>query len=93
MTGDAGTMGFTKAARPRLYEHLVSQILDYVERNKLDRGSLLPPERDLADQLGVSRAPVAQALVALAVLGVIRVQRAHILTISDVELLKDGASE
>lgn len=74
MTGDAGTTGFTKAARPRLYEHLVSQILDYVERNKLDRGSLLPPERDLVDQLGVSRATVAQALVALEVLGVIRVQ-------------------
>lgn len=74
MAGDPGTIGFTKAARPRLYEHLVTQILDYVERNRLDPGSLLPPERDLADQLGVSRATVAQALVALEVLGVIRVQ-------------------
>jgi GntR family transcriptional regulator, transcriptional repressor for pyruvate dehydrogenase complex len=68
------TAGFTKAARPRLYEHLVTQILEYVERNELGTGSLLPPERDLAEQLGVSRATVAQALVALEVLGVIRVQ-------------------
>jgi len=66
--------GFTKAVRPRLYEHLVTQLLEYVERNELEAGSLLPPERDLAEQLGVSRATVAQALVALEVLGVIRVQ-------------------
>ncbi|MFB9814593.1 FadR/GntR family transcriptional regulator [Paeniglutamicibacter sulfureus] len=63
-----------KVARPRLYEQLMKQILGYVESEQLGPGDHLPAERDLADQLGVSRATIAQALVALEVLGVIDVQ-------------------
>ena len=61
-------------ARPRLYEQLVEQILAYIESAQLGPGDLLPAERDLAERLGVSRATLAQALVALEVLGVIDVQ-------------------
>lgn len=63
-----------KVARPRLYEQLMKQILGYVEAEQLGPGDHLPAERDLAEQLGVSRATLAQALVALEVLGVIDVQ-------------------
>lgn len=63
-----------KVARPRLYEQLMEQILGYVEAEQLGAGDRLPAERDLAEQLGVSRATLAQALVALEVLGVIDVQ-------------------
>ncbi len=63
-----------RVPRPRLYEQLVAQILEYVEAANLGPGDLLPAERDLAEQLGVSRATLAQALVALEVLGVIDVQ-------------------
>lgn len=63
-----------KVARPRLYEQLMKQILGYVESEQLGPGDHLPAERDLAEQLGVSRATLAQALVALEVLGVIDVQ-------------------
>ena len=63
-----------RLARPRLYEQLVEQILGYIESAKLQPGSLLPAERELAERLGVSRATLAQALVALEVLGVIDVQ-------------------
>lgn len=63
-----------RVARPRLYEQLMKQILGYVEAEQLGPGDRLPAERDLADQLGVSRATLAQALVALEVLGVIDVQ-------------------
>ncbi|HJX80192.1 FadR/GntR family transcriptional regulator [Glutamicibacter sp.] len=65
---------FAKVQRPRLYEQLMTQILAFVEEEKLGPGDHLPAERELAEQLGVSRATLAQALVALEVLGVIDVQ-------------------
>ncbi|MHA7298011.1 FadR/GntR family transcriptional regulator [Pseudarthrobacter sp. MDT3-1] len=67
-------LGLERVSRPRLYEQLVEQILAYIESAQLVPGDLLPAERDLADRLGVSRATLAQALVALEVLGVIDVQ-------------------
>ncbi len=63
-----------RVSRPRLYEQLVAQLLDFIESANLGPGDLLPAERDLAERLGVSRATLAQALVALEVLGVIDVQ-------------------
>lgn len=65
---------FAKVQRPRLYEQLMQQILAFVEQEQLGPGDHLPAERELADQLGVSRATLAQALVALEVLGVIDVK-------------------
>jgi GntR family transcriptional regulator, transcriptional repressor for pyruvate dehydrogenase complex len=67
-------LGLERVSRPRLYEQLVEQILAYIESAGLVPGDLLPAERDLAERLGVSRATLAQALVALEVLGVIDVQ-------------------
>lgn len=63
-----------RLARPRLYEQLVEQLVHYMETEGLGMGDRLPSERDLAEQLGVSRATLSQALVALEVLGVIDVQ-------------------
>lgn len=70
----ASRLGLERVTRPRLYEQLVEQILSYIESAQLKPGDLLPAERDLAERLGVSRATLAQALVALEVLGVIDVQ-------------------
>lgn len=67
-------LGIAKMQRPRLYEQLMQQILAYVESEQLGPGDHLPAERELAEQLGVSRATLAQALVALEVLGVIDVK-------------------
>lgn len=63
-----------RVQRPRLYEQLMKRILAYVESEQLSPGDRLPAERDLAEELGVSRATLSQALVALEVLGVIDVQ-------------------
>ncbi len=60
--------------RPRLYEQVVQQILAWVDENGLDVGDRLPPERELANRLGVSRATVSQALVAMEVVGVVAVR-------------------
>jgi len=71
---DLSPLPLRRVSRPRLYEQLVEQLLGYIESANLGPGDLLPAERDLAERLGVSRATLAQALVALEVLGVIDVQ-------------------
>ena len=60
--------------RPRLYEQVARQILEWVRENDLHVGDRLPPERELATRLGVSRATVSQALVAMEVVGVVAVR-------------------
>ena len=73
----AGARGLDRMERPRLYEQVVERLLDHVIEQQLRPGDRLPPERDLAERLGVSRATVAQALVALEVLGVSDVQHGN----------------
>src|ERR671914_1053785 len=60
--------------RPRLYEQVVSQIQEWIAENGLQVGDRLPPERELASRLGVSRATISQALVALEVVGMVSVR-------------------
>ena len=58
-------------ARGRLYEQVIERLRAHVISADLVRGSRLPPERDLAKRLGVSRSSVAQAIVALEVQGLV----------------------
>jgi len=60
--------------RTRLYEQVAEQITTWVATNGLTAGDKLPPERELASRLGVSRATLSQALVALEVIGVVAVR-------------------
>ena len=60
--------------RQRMYEVLADHIVAFVEAQGLTPGQRLPPERALAEQLGVSRATLSQALVALEVKGVVDVR-------------------
>ncbi|QKE82628.1 GntR family transcriptional regulator [Arthrobacter sp. NEB 688] len=61
-------------ARPRLYEQLADHIADFIEAQGLAPGDRLPPERRLAKDLGVSRATLSRALVALEVRGRLEVR-------------------
>lgn len=49
----------------RLYEQIVQQIEDSIVRGELTEGSQLPAERELAEQFGVSRTAVREAIKAL----------------------------
>jgi GntR family transcriptional regulator, transcriptional repressor for pyruvate dehydrogenase complex len=60
--------------RTRLYEQVAEQITGWIAQNGLKAGDRLPPERELAARLGVSRATLSQALVALEVIGVVLVR-------------------
>lgn len=60
--------------RPRLYEQIVEQLVEHIRTQGLGPGDKLPPERELAQALGVSRASLSQALVALEVVGHVHVR-------------------
>ncbi|AWB91189.1 FadR/GntR family transcriptional regulator [Aeromicrobium chenweiae] len=66
--------GLRPVTRPRLYEQVAEQIIGWIDESGLRPGDRLPPERELATRLGVSRATVSQALVALEVIGVVAVR-------------------
>ena len=61
-------------ARVRLYEQVAEQISAWISEHGLEPGEKLPPERELASRLGVSRATLSQALVALEVIGAVAVR-------------------
>ena len=58
----------------RLYRQIADQIAALIERGEYAVGARLPPERDLAQQLGVSRPSVREALIALEVEGYVEVR-------------------
>jgi GntR family transcriptional regulator, transcriptional repressor for pyruvate dehydrogenase complex len=58
----------------RLYRQIADQLRTLIERGEFPVGSRLPPERDLAVQLGVSRPSVREALIALEVEGRVEVR-------------------
>jgi DNA-binding FadR family transcriptional regulator len=58
----------------RLYRQIADQIAALIERGEYAPGARLPPERDLAKQLGVSRPSVREALIALEVEGYVEVR-------------------
>jgi GntR family transcriptional repressor for pyruvate dehydrogenase complex len=60
--------------RTRLYEQVAEQITAWIQDNGLAPGDRIPAERELASRLGVSRATLSQALVALEVIGVVEVR-------------------
>jgi GntR family transcriptional regulator, transcriptional repressor for pyruvate dehydrogenase complex len=58
----------------RLYQQIADQIRDLIDRGGFEVGTRLPPERDLAQQLGVSRPSLREALIALDVEGRVEVR-------------------
>lgn len=58
----------------RLYRQIADQLRGLIERGEYAVGSRLPTERDLAEQLKVSRPTVREALIALEVEGLVRIR-------------------
>jgi GntR family transcriptional regulator, transcriptional repressor for pyruvate dehydrogenase complex len=58
----------------RLYQQIADQIRGLIQNGTYPVGARLPPERDLALQLGVSRPSVREALIALELEGSIEVR-------------------
>lgn len=58
----------------RLYQQIADQIRELIDQGGFETGMRLPPERDLAVQLGVSRPSLREALIALDVEGRVEVR-------------------
>jgi GntR family transcriptional repressor for pyruvate dehydrogenase complex len=67
-------MPFHSIEPRRLYRQIADQIRGLIKSGEFPTGSRLPPERDLARQLGVSRPSVREALIALEIEGMVEVR-------------------
>jgi DNA-binding FadR family transcriptional regulator len=61
----------------RLYRQIAALIGERIDEGVFPAGTLLPAERDLAQQLGVSRTSVREALIALEVSGKVSIRVGH----------------
>src|SRR5512135_2230299 len=57
--------------KPRSFEGVVNRIQEWVDRGKLAPGDQLPPERELAESLGVSRATLKEGFRVLEHIGLV----------------------
>lgn len=60
--------------KQRVYQIVVDQIKQMIERGELKPGDRLPPERELAERLGVSRPAVREAMSVMEAIRLVRIQ-------------------
>jgi GntR family transcriptional repressor for pyruvate dehydrogenase complex len=75
-----------------LYKKIVDEIRGMVVEGKLKAGEKLPSERELADQFGVSRVPVREALKTLEFMGIVQYVRGdgiYVHTVNTHDLLQN----
>jgi GntR family transcriptional repressor for pyruvate dehydrogenase complex len=65
-------MEFARISRPRAYREVVDQVVDALISGDLRIGDKLPPEREIAAQLGISRTSVREAMRVLADSGLVK---------------------
>lgn len=75
--------GFRTIQKMSVCEDIIEQIKELVRKNHYGLGSKLPSERELAEQLGVSRPSVREALRTLAIMGVLQTRHGSGTQVSD----------
>lgn len=68
---ERGRHMFVPIKNKKIYQYVIEQIQSMVMNGTLKIGDKLPSERDLVEQLGVSRTSIREALSALEVIGLI----------------------
>src|SRR3954447_10093793 len=63
-------ISFGTVTRDALPDQIAARLIDLITERRLKAGDRLPPERELAGSMGVSRSSLREALRALAMLGV-----------------------
>jgi len=66
--------GEAASAEPRLYRVVAARIQDLIRDDKIQAGTRLPAERELAAKLEVSRASLREALIVLELSGIVEVR-------------------
>ena len=70
-----GTPGARRSRSPMATDLVTAYVRDLIETGQCRPGDRLPPERELADLVGVSRPSVRAGLQALAALGIVEARR------------------
>jgi len=65
---------FKKISHRSISSEIIAQIEDLLKRGELKPGDVLPSERELVDLMGVSRAPLREALKVLEAMGFIEIR-------------------
>lgn len=65
-------MKFEKIKAISLYENVIKQLMNLIEKNELKPGDKIPSERALAKILGISRGSLRETLRVLEVNGIIK---------------------
>jgi DNA-binding FadR family transcriptional regulator len=73
-TGPPSTARFDRVRRVRSFEEVVEQVRAAITSRSIEAGERLPSERELAEQFGVSRATLREALRALEALGLLEIR-------------------
>jgi GntR family transcriptional repressor for pyruvate dehydrogenase complex len=77
-SGESGAMSseqFPLFRQEALYKRIATHVRELIETKQLHPGERLPPERDLARMLGVSRVPIREAMRTLAAQGLVEIRR------------------
>ncbi|HEX2012455.1 MAG TPA: FadR/GntR family transcriptional regulator [Roseateles sp.] len=77
----------------RLYLQIADQVRALIQRGDYPAGSRLPPERDLALQLGVSRPSLREALIALEIQGSVEIRMGSGVYVSSRPGLRNGLAQ
>ncbi len=87
---------FTATAEPRrLYQQIADRVRSLIQDGQFPAGSRLPAERELAQQLGVSRPSLREALIALEIAGNVEIRMGsgiYVTAESEKRSLSHGAS-
>src|SRR5690606_34561911 len=67
-------MNFKPLEKDTLSEKIMQNIAELIVKGELPSGSRLPSERERSDMFGVARAPVREALRAMALIGFVNIQ-------------------
>lgn len=54
---------------PKMYQQVITQLVEYIEYEQLTEGSKIPTERNLSELLGVSRSSIREGIRSLELLG------------------------
>jgi DNA-binding FadR family transcriptional regulator len=74
---DAAPPRLPQIESTRLYRQIAELLTTRIEQGLFPVGSFLPAERELADQLAVSRTTVREALIALEISGQVEIRHGH----------------
>lgn len=81
------------ATSPKLYQRVANSIVAEIRSGKYPRGERLPPERELAEEFGVSRPTLREAMIALEIRGIVEARRGSGIYVIDVSLSDANEAE